>query len=229
MECTGLTNKESNCSCLRTRVATGSPSGLPVTNASPLTHRLLHPVRHKKATKCTRQSTTGDVYVVGGCRDHDWDPDCPGPSMPFVPLAAQMFLWGDVFDGHGQQDDPASVPLLMPHAGGGLSPPPLWVVHGKSAFDRACKAVWGREKWATVLLLPSGPAPDTDQSPILEVIRLDKVPHDPHVAITSLRDGGAVGLGTVVVYQPLRSTAVWGAEYTTTPNAIISMCGCDMQ
>ena len=110
---------------------------------SPQTHRLLHPVRHKKATKRTRQSATGDAYVVGGYRDDDWNPDCPRPSMPFVPLAALMFLLGDVFDGHWQQDDPASVPLLMPHAGGGLSPPPLWVVHGRSAFDRACKAVWG--------------------------------------------------------------------------------------
>ena len=79
----------------------------------PLTHRLLHPVRRKKASKRTRQSTAGDAYVVGGYRD----PDCPGPSMPFVPLAALMFLSGDVFDGHRQQDDPESVPLLTPHAG----------------------------------------------------------------------------------------------------------------
>ena len=111
----------------------------------PLTHRLLHPVRRKKASKRTRQSTAGDAYVMGGYRDDNWDPDCPGPSMLFVPLAALMFLLGDVFDGHRQQDGPESVPLLTPHAGGGLNPPPLWVVHGRPAFDRACKAVWGRE------------------------------------------------------------------------------------
>ena len=35
----------------------------------PLTHRLIHPVRRKKASKRTRQSTTGDVYVVGGYRE----------------------------------------------------------------------------------------------------------------------------------------------------------------
>ena len=166
----------------------------------PLTHRLLHPVRHKKASKRTRQSTAGDAHVVGGYRDDNRDSDCPGPSMPFVPLAALMFLLGDVFDSHRQRDDPASVHLLTPHAGGGLSPLPLWVVHGRPAFDRACKAVWGREEWAIVLLLPSGPAPDADENPIPEVVRLDKVPHNPHVAVTSLRDGGAVELGTVVVY-----------------------------
>ena len=41
------------------------------------------------------------------------------------------------------------------------------------------------------------------------------VPHDPHVAVTSLRDGGAMEQGSVVVYQPSGSTAVWGAEFTT--------------
>ena len=96
------------------------------------------------------------------------------------------------------------------------------------AFDRACKAVWGREEWAIVLLLPSGPAPDADESPVPEVVRLEKVPHDPHVAITSLREGGAVEQGTVVVYQPLRSTAVWGAEYTTAFDTTKSICGCDV-
>ena len=195
---------------------------------SPLTHRLLHPVRHKKASKRTRQSTAGDAYVVDRYRDDKWDPDWPGPSMPFVPLAALMFLLGDVFDGHRQLDDPASVPLLTPHAGGGLSPPPLWVVHGRPAFDRACKAVWGREEWARVLLLPSGPAQDADECSVPEVVRLDKVPHDPHVAVTSLRDGGAVEQGTVLVYQLPRSTAVWGAEYTTAVDAMRSICGCDV-
>ena len=38
---------------------------------SPPTHRLLHLVRHKKATKRTRQSAAGDAYVVGGYRDDD--------------------------------------------------------------------------------------------------------------------------------------------------------------
>ena len=32
----------------------------------------------------------------------------------------------------------------------------------------------------------------------------------------------------MVVYQPLRSTAVWGAEYTTTLDAIKSICECDV-
>ena len=31
---------------------------------SPRTHRLLHPLRHKKATKRTRQSATRDAYLV---------------------------------------------------------------------------------------------------------------------------------------------------------------------
>ena len=86
---------------------------------SPLTHHLIHPVRRKKANKRTRQSTAGDAYVVGRYRDDHWDQDCPAQSMPFVPLAALMFLLRDVFYGHWQQDDPESVPVLTPHAGGG--------------------------------------------------------------------------------------------------------------
>ena len=97
-------------------------------------HRLLHPVHHKKATKCTWMSATGDAYVVGGFRDEHWTLECPGMSMPFAPPASPMFLLGDVFDGHRQQEDPASVPLLTSHAGGGVNPPPLWVVQGAPAF-----------------------------------------------------------------------------------------------
>ena len=32
----------------------------------------------------------------------------------------------------------------------------------------------------------------------------------------------------MVVYQPPRSTAMWGAEYTTTLDAIKSICACDV-
>ena len=119
------------------------------------THRLLHPVRHKKATKRTRQSATGDAYVLGGYRDNNGNPECPRLSMPFAPPASLMVLPGDVLDGHRRQEDPALVPLLTPHAGGGIELPPLWVVHGVSAFDRACAAVWGRAEWAIVLLVPA--------------------------------------------------------------------------
>ena len=122
-----------------------------------------HFVRRKKASKHTRQSAAGAAYVVGGYRDDDWDPENPRPSMPFVPLAALLFLLGDVFDGYRQQDDPASVPLLTPHAGGGIDPSPLWVVHGRPTFYMACAAVPGRNEWAIVLVLPAGPVPDADE------------------------------------------------------------------
>ena len=195
---------------------------------SPLTHRLIHPVRRKKASKRNRQSTAGDVYVVGGYREEGWDPANPGLSMPFVPLAALLFLLGDVFEGYQQQDDPASVRLLTPHAGDGINPSPLWVVHGRPAFSRACAAVHGCSEWAIVLLLPAGPVPDMDEYSVTEVVRMSNVPHDPHVAVTSLRDGGAVEQGSVVVYQPSCSSTVWGAEYTTALDAIKSGCGCDL-
>ena len=194
----------------------------------PLTHRLIHPVRRKKASKCTRQSTTGDVYVVGGYREDGWDPETPGPSMPFVPLAALLFLLGDVLEGYRQQDDLASVPLLTPHAGSGIDPTPLWVVHGRPTFSRACAAVRGCSEWAIVLLLPASPVPDADECSVPEVVRMSHVRHDPHVAITSLRHGGAVEQGSVVVYQPSCCTTVWGAEYTTALDAIKSVCGCDL-
>ena len=79
-------------------------------------------------------------------------------DVPAVaPPASLMFLFGDVFDGHRQQDDPPLVPLLTPHARGGIDFPPLWVAHWVSAFDRACMAVSGRAEWAIVLLLQAGP------------------------------------------------------------------------
>ena len=148
--------------------------------------------------------------------------------MPFVPLAALLFLLGDVFEGYQQQDDPASVPLLIPHAGGGINPSPLWVVHGRPAFSRACAAVHGCNEWAIVLLLPAGPVPDPDECSVPEVVRMSNVPRDPHVAVTSLRDGGAVEHRSVVVYQPSCSATFWGAEYTTALDAIKSVCGCDL-
>ena len=109
-------------------------------------------------------------------------------------------MLGDVFEGYQQQDDQASVPLLTPHAAGGIDPLPLWVVHGRPAFSRACAAVRGCSEWATVLLLPAGPFPDADECSVPEAVWIANVPHDPHVAFTSLPDGGAVEQGTVVVY-----------------------------
>ena len=195
---------------------------------SPLTHRLTHPVRRKKASRRNRQSTAGDVYVVGGYREEGWDPTNPGLSMLFVPLAALLFLLGDVVEGYQQQDDPASVPLLTPHAGGGVNLSPLWVVHGRPAFSRACVAVHGCSEWAIVLLLPAGPVLDPDEYSVPEVVRMSNVPHDLHVAVTSLRDGGAVEQGSVVVCQPSCSATVLGAEYTTALDAVKSVCGCDL-
>ena len=60
------------------------------------------------------------------------------------------------------------------------------------------------------------------------MVRLDKVPHDPHVAVTSLREVGVLEQVRVVVYHPIRSTAVWGAEYTRALDAMKSICGCDV-
>ena len=54
------------------------------------------------------------------------------------------------------------------------------------------------------------------------------VPHDLHVAVTSSRDEGAVEQGSVVVYQPSNSTAVWWAEYTTALDAMKPVCGCNV-
>ena len=140
-----------------------------------------------QAPSKTRWSATDDAYVLGGHGDNYSNPDCPRLSMPFVAPAAMMFLLGDVFDGHWQQDDPASVPLLTPHAGGGLDPPLLRVLHGQSVFDSTFRALWGRAECAIVLLLPAGLAPDADASPVPEVVKLNKVPHDrtsvlPHCA-----------------------------------------------
>ena len=142
-------------------------------------------------------------------------PGQPGAVHAVRPLAALLFLLGDVFEGYQQQDDPASVPLLTPHAGGGISPPPLWVVQGRPAFSRACAAVHKCSDWAIAHLLPGGPIPDPDEYSVPEVVRMSNVPHDPHVAVTSLRDDGEVEQGSVVVYQPSCSATVWGAEYTT--------------
>ena len=138
--------------------------------------------------------------------------------MPFVPLATLMFLLGDVFDGRRQQDDPASVPLLTPHAGGGIEPPPLWVVHRGPALRRACEAVCARGEWAIVLLLPAGPVPHADDCTVPEVVRIVNV---PHVAITSLRDAGAVEEGHTDVgwLEPHRCCWVPAATKVTSSDA----------
>ena len=81
-------------------------------------------------------------------------------------------------------------------------------MHGRAAFSTACAAVSGGSEWAIVLLLPAGPVPDVDECSVPEVVRMSNVPHDPHVAVTSLRDGGAVEQGFVVVYQPSCSSTV---------------------
>ena len=83
-------------------------------------------------------------------------------------------------------------------------------MHKAPAFRRACEAVCGRDEWAIVHLLPAGPVPDVDECPVREVVRVVNVPHDPHVAIASLRDAVAVEQGSVVVYQPSYSTVAWG-------------------
>ena len=148
--------------------------------------------------------------------------------MPFVPLAALLFLLGDVFEGYRQQDDPTSVPLLRPHTGGGINPSPLCVVYGRPAFSRTCAVVRGCSEWAIVLLLRADPVPDANECSVPELVRMSKVPHNPHVAVTLLRDGGAVEQGSVVMYQPSWSMTVWGAEYTTALDAIKSVCGCNL-
>ena len=76
--------------------------------------------------------------------------------------------------------------------------------------------------------MPAGPAPDADASPVPEVVGLDNVPHDPHVAVTSQQKGGAVEQGTVVVYQPHGSMTVWGAEFPIALEDIGSICNCNV-
>ena len=46
----------------------------------------------------------------------------------------------------------------------------MWVVHGVSAFDKACAAVWGRAVWAIVLLVPASLVLDADDMPVPEVV-----------------------------------------------------------
>ena len=155
-------------------------------------------MRRKKATKCTRQYATGDACVVRCYKDDDWNAECPWLS--FASLASLMFLLGDMFEGNRQQEDPASVPLLTPHAAGGIDPPPQVVAHGVSAFDRACAAVWGCEEQTIVLLVPAPPASYPDETPVPEVVRLVIVRHDPctrcsHVAAGRWSGGAGSGCG----------------------------------
>ena len=166
--------------------------------------------------------------MVGGYKDKDWNQDCPGLSIPFTPPASPMFLPGDVFDGHRQQDDPASVPFLIPYAWGDIDPPPLRMVIGVSAFHRAFAALCGRAEWAIFLLVPAGPALDADDILVPEVVRLVNVPHDLHVAVTSMRERGAVEQGTVVVYKPHGLMTAWEAQFATALGAINSKCGCEV-
>ena len=75
------------------------------------------------------------------------------------------------------------------------------------------------------MLVPEGRAPDADQVPILELVRVVTTPHDPHGAVRSLREVKAMGRGTVVVYHQWRYIAGWGAEYTTALAVLSSFYG----
>ena len=88
----------------------------------PPTHRLLHPVRHKKATKRTRDSAPGDAHVVGGYRDENGNPDCPELSMPFVPAAAFMFFFLEMSSmGIGNKTIHRRYPFLLHNQGAALT------------------------------------------------------------------------------------------------------------
>ena len=145
---------------------------------------------------------------MGGYREDGTDPENSGPSMPFVQLAALLFLLGNVFEGYRQQDDPASVPLLTPNAEGGIDLSFLRVVRGRPAFSRACAAVRGCSELAIVLLPPAGPDPDAHECSVQEVVRMANLSHDLHAAVTSLRDGKGKEQGSVVVHKPSCSTTV---------------------
>ena len=101
---------------------------------SPRAQPLIDPAPRKKATKRTRRSTIGDLYIVGADNGKQWSPEWRTVSMPFHPQVALMFLPGDVYDGHQEQDNPASVPLLTSHVGDGVSTMALWVAHGAQHF-----------------------------------------------------------------------------------------------
>ena len=118
---------------------------------------------------------------------------------------------------------PVAVPLLAPHRRGGTAPPPLWEIHGHNAFQQACAWSGNVRDWATVVLVPGADAPDPEMPAVPGLLQLEHVPHDPHVAVTSQSHGGSVEWGTVVLYQPMQSMAVWGVEYTTALNGIVAI------
>ena len=51
-----------------------------------------------------------------------------------------------------------------------------------------------------MLLVPRGGASDPHALPVPELVRMERVPHDPQMAITSLVQVGAVDQGTLVVF-----------------------------
>ena len=92
----------------------------------PLTHRLIHPLRRKKASKRNRQSAAGDVYVVGGYREE-------GPRAQ---------------PRQGQPLDPYHQPLPPPHpyvadpwTTGDLPPPPSTRRH-RARPPRGRRRLW---------------------------------------------------------------------------------------
>ena len=129
-------------------------------------HRLLHPVRHKKATKRTKISATGDAYVVGGYKNQYWKPDCLGTSMPFTPPASLMVVLGMSLTDIGNKRTRCRCLSSRRMQGVAYTPRSPWVVHGEDAFHGECATVWGRAEWAIVLLLPTPPARDADETRI---------------------------------------------------------------
>ena len=77
-----------------------------------------------------------------------------------------------------------------------------------------------REEWAIVLLHMLMKAPYRRWS-VWTRCRTIHTSQSLHYAM--------VERGIVVLYQPPRSTAIWGAEYTTALDAIKSSCECNVQ
>ena len=142
--------------------------------------------------------------------------------MPLVPLAALLFLLGAVFEGYQQQDDPASVPLLTPNAGGGISPPPLWVVHGRLAFSRKCAS--GQLSFcyqqAPSRIRMSNRSRKWFGCPACHTIRTSP----SRRCVMAARWNRGLWWCT----SPPAPQQFWGAEYTTALDAIKSVCGCDL-
>ena len=183
------------------------------------THLLVHPCRHKASGSVRRVNRAGIPFRVGGYMQEKWCLDYNTPARGFVPTAALLFLFADVYSQSTREGpDNMGLPVPPPQS---ASPARLWLAPDGARLpdpgDLREFPDWG------VIVFSEDPGPrwqPPGSGGLLST--LANVPHDPSCAIT-LAATQQPGRGNVWVFQSFVATATWCAEYCTAVRCLEAM------